>query len=321
MTVRHSVADPLANRAKADYWKNVFVTENQGTEANTKWNPRRIMAFMFYCDHLNDCLREVTLEDRKFLRQIGDVEDELAVIRGSALALRASIKVLITYRFDKAMERAKDVVRVTDSASEQEWQLKVRMDEGIHVSLSKVLHKLHAESAWQIMKMPKVNRLLCITPDGTENDVSLVGGKHCDGCGNTCNELGLQELNECSRCGMTYYCSKECQVRHWKHGGHCKACRCKGEFHPGDCAVSDKFGVVRIVGFVQDNHGEAGRFVTCSLDEKFTFGLPASKLRNMRPALWTTTSKSDKGKITYKIPSDCQQSMSWAVTKRPVASV
>lgn len=32
------------------------------------------------------------------------------------------------------------------------------------------------------------------------------------------------KFKKCSRCKMTFYCSKECQVEHWKRGGHHKIC-------------------------------------------------------------------------------------------------
>lgn len=32
------------------------------------------------------------------------------------------------------------------------------------------------------------------------------------------------KFKKCSRCKMTFYCSKECQVEHWKRGGHHEMC-------------------------------------------------------------------------------------------------
>ena len=49
-------------------------------------------------------------------------------------------------------------------------------------------------------------------------------------CGNTesrpgrivNNEIG--EFKSCSRCKQVYYCSKECQLQHWKNG-HKNVCK------------------------------------------------------------------------------------------------
>ncbi len=37
-----------------------------------------------------------------------------------------------------------------------------------------------------------------------------------------CNKLGQRQ---CSRCKAAFYCSSECQVIHWKQGGHKKVCK------------------------------------------------------------------------------------------------
>jgi hypothetical protein len=44
----------------------------------------------------------------------------------------------------------------------------------------------------------------------------------CDGCGQT-----AVELKKCSRCRAAAYCSRECQVRHWREGGHKRECKPK----------------------------------------------------------------------------------------------
>ena len=44
-------------------------------------------------------------------------------------------------------------------------------------------------------------------------------GVPCSGCG----RLAFQ-LRKCSECRAVSYCSRECQVRHWKEGGHKREC-------------------------------------------------------------------------------------------------
>lgn len=56
---------------------------------------------------------------------------------------------------------------------------------------------------------------------GRSTEGDKVGGNNppCDACGKDGGALLL-----CQRCVSVFYCSKDCQVHHWKHGGHKKAC-------------------------------------------------------------------------------------------------
>jgi len=63
-----------------------------------------------------------------------------------------------------------------------------------------------------------------------------VGGSQCDCCGKTRQEIGLTQLNQCSRCHRAYYCSAECQKQQWRKegGGHKTYCRKPGQIEAGD---------------------------------------------------------------------------------------
>ena len=61
--------------------------------------------------------------------------------------------------------------------------------------------------------------------------MTTVGGGACDCCGKTPDDGA--SLSKCSRCGLSYYCSKECQKAAWG-GGHKEACRAPGEVKVGD---------------------------------------------------------------------------------------
>ena len=57
----------------------------------------------------------------------------------------------------------------------------------------------------------------------------------------TCGNCGASEdppdtvLNACARCGLVHYCSRACQVQHWKRkpGGHKQFCVTPEERRPG----------------------------------------------------------------------------------------
>jgi len=66
---------------------------------------------------------------------------------------------------------------------------------------------------------------------------TTVGGNHCDNCHKTLAEMaGKTKFECCSRCKLQYYCGRECQVEHWKVGGHKQACRAfnNTDIRPGD---------------------------------------------------------------------------------------
>lgn len=70
------------------------------------------------------------------------------------------------------------------------------------------------------------------------NDPSLeyrvaVGGKECDCCHKTTQEVGMVNLLLCTRCKMAYYCSEACQKKQWR-AGHKHACRTKHQIENGD---------------------------------------------------------------------------------------
>ena len=55
-------------------------------------------------------------------------------------------------------------------------------------------------------------------------DVGLQGGlvgatQSCSGCG-----AGSLSLRNCSGCRAVAYCSRACQLRHWREGGHKREC-------------------------------------------------------------------------------------------------
>jgi len=89
----------------------------------------------------------------------------------------------------------------------------------------------------------------------------LVGGRVCDLCKKTRDELGMEQLLIFSRCKMAYYCSKGCQRTAWNKNGHKLACRKEGEIKEGDVlqlqglvGIAEKNGLlVQAVSAVSEN--------------------------------------------------------------------
>jgi len=72
------------------------------------------------------------------------------------------------------------------------------------------------------------------SPDAGPSGSSCLPGKQCEGCGKVA--APDEKLLVCTRCRRAYYCSKACQIAHWKqpNDGHKHSCRKKGEFKKGD---------------------------------------------------------------------------------------
>lgn len=62
----------------------------------------------------------------------------------------------------------------------------------------------------------QIERLSKVAWDGTRLY------KECPGCGTI--EDKVEDFKACSQCKMRHYCSKECQVQHWRSGGHKEKC-------------------------------------------------------------------------------------------------
>jgi len=45
----------------------------------------------------------------------------------------------------------------------------------------------------------------------------------CAACGTL--KTTRRPLNACSQCHTTHYCNRECQMKHWKEGGHSRECK------------------------------------------------------------------------------------------------
>ena len=58
----------------------------------------------------------------------------------------------------------------------------------------------------------------------TPKAIAPATGRVCSNCG-IGERGGDAALKPCSRCKVALYCGRECQVRHWKAGGHKAVCK------------------------------------------------------------------------------------------------
>jgi hypothetical protein len=111
-----------------------------------------------------------------------------------------------------------------------------------------------------------------------------VGGKHCDGCEKTREELGLKRLNICKQCTRAYYCSRPCQVTAWK-AGHRECCRKLGEFKAGD--------YVKLTGITTEPQIN-GQIVEIIKPHKTQGGAWKVRIPGGEKSIWVATEKMEQ---------------------------
>ena len=111
------------------------------------------------------------------------------------------------------------------------------------------------------------------------------GGDDC--CYKEKEELGVDHLEACGKCKRAFYCSRECQRKHWK-AGHKTACRAPHDIRPGDLFKLHNlkkkcmnFRVVKVVGADPKNES---RWEVMFFDDKTpNVSVAADKLLHLRP--------------------------------------
>lgn len=187
----------------------------------------------------------VTDRDKKFLKRVLKMNEVGIFTAHAALALGFWYK-FVDDNVEKGLFMFQTSVRACDavSASDKTQALPLKpipTIDGKSIRCDTVGHYLayvrdHAEV--QVKVCREVRRRM------TNNDENVyIPGERCDGCGKPEQD---KPLLKCTRCQCTYYCSRECQVAHWKRGqnGHKAECRKKGEFRVGDQAKTlQSFGI------------------------------------------------------------------------------
>ena len=119
------------------------------------------------------------------------------------------------YEFVQKMEMK---IKMNDSVIKEEinnpslWSFAGETSEQFEEKSKNVQQRLLAEAM-----------LACQAQSSTAKDPSK---KSCAQCGSTKSSVeGKKKLLTCSQCKFTYYCSSECQKKHWKEGGHKKICK------------------------------------------------------------------------------------------------
>ena len=63
---------------------------------------------------------------------------------------------------------------------------------------------------------------------------------------------GILKHHQCARCKLTFYCSKNCQRRHWREGGHKQNC-----VAPADRRASAALDAARIIEKAKSEQGHS----------------------------------------------------------------
>ena len=130
-------------------------------------------------------------------------------------------------------------------------------------------------------------------PDGTVKELSIIPGDHCDLCGETCEALEGVKLMACAKCKQTYYCSVECQKKHWKEV-HKIQCRKRGEFKVGDFAYTvQPFGSIPFVEIVAPDSHKPHHWLVSSgniWDREEAATIPGDYLRRIPTAMFSKES-------------------------------
>ena len=140
-------------------------------------------------------------------------------------------------------------------------------------------------------RMPSTARMTKV-PQGTglsQADIGhmlSVGGKVCDSCGATREELGEKHLLSCARCHLAYYCSKDCQAQQWR-AGHKQHCRKPGQVEMGDYVLlTDLKSQAQLNGtmvLVEDWLEEKGRYMTKIQGPEKQMAVKPENLKRLRP--------------------------------------
>ncbi|CAB9511800.1 expressed unknown protein [Seminavis robusta] len=231
-----------------------------------KWNKLRVTYFLHFYGHMYGKLQQweygkpvpVTDTDKNFLRGIIRSETEPAFFVAHAIAINGFIKFKLEHNVDKYLQALSRLIAVWDSAKDEDnaCVLPILYDDAD----LKIAPKTAGEFLMVLRITAEASCSMFLIAKWDSNKfvkaVSAIPGDQCDCCGS--QEKSIHEMGVCGRCRVTYYCSKECQQKHWQQV-HWKLCRKKGEFRRGD-------EVITLEPFASVGFGEHCRIVSRAPD-------------------------------------------------------
>jgi len=178
------------------------------------------------------CLCQVTKRDIKFLHAVIKAEDSPVYVAHANLALGFYYKYM-EFDSDQGIFHFQTAIGCCDDTlPEQKLQLLPPNTDPFIYTVGDYLACIRKIAYSQVEVCRCYQEKFIRSPA----DGCFIPGDQCDGCGKKKRD---EKLLVCSRCEITYYCSKECQTTHWKADprGHKQMCRKKGEFRLGDEAI------------------------------------------------------------------------------------
>jgi hypothetical protein len=247
-----------------------------------------------------------TKSDVKFIKRFINNDEELHLYRASAAAFLAMMK--------KNLQEATDYIRLgLDFCSQSPpnhadrviifspWgmddprktigskieQFKYSLETNLSILEGK---KLSASELQALSDADCANicKVFCLAGTGEEDYEKrcTAGGKYCDCCDKSGEELGLDELATCSRCKLAFYCSSECQKKAW-YAGHKQACRKKGQIELGDVMVlqglSNRTDLNGRFVFVADKGTSQGKWLVRLTNADTPMSVSGKNLVRLRP--------------------------------------
>ncbi|CAB9498706.1 expressed unknown protein [Seminavis robusta] len=203
-----------------------------------KWNELRVAPFYQYYVSMYREVRQwgygkpvpVTDTDKKFLSGIIRSDTEPPFFLAHATFLSGFIECKLEQNADMFLHALTRVIDTCDSAKDEDnAHVVVPHTAGEYLMRLRTLTEGFMERTRSNFVMVKWD------PNKFVSSMSPIPGDQCDCCGT--KEKSTSEMPVCGRCRVTYYCSKECQQKHWQQV-HWKLCRKKGEFRCGDVVIA-----------------------------------------------------------------------------------
>ena len=225
--------------------------------------------------------------DKKFLKSISSDKDEPVLFRAIA---KAVLSQYYWYHSSDENERVKawdDTISLCKSVTEDEAR-RFFVYKELPTAVGSFLHDLRAEIESYFKLFQGTTMLRYNEKTSEDEPIASIPGIECDACQKRRSELKVNTLRVCSVCTLTYYCSKECQRRHYSTHKH--QCRKEGDFRPGDYAqMRGKDGSwqspikVRLLRIIPNTIDWA---VTGIDDRSICNAVKESDLRRIRSATW-----------------------------------